>query len=106
MTSRLSKVKEKVFLELVNRPETRNDDRLLFAKVYEDYYGIKDEPFFEVMMRRDLPSFESIRRCRAKIQAANSWLRPNEAVQEFRDENEAEYYSFMGGNHGKQITAF
>lgn len=93
---KLKKVKDMVLFELENRPETRDSDRILISKVYEDFFGIKNEPFFEVLMRDDVPNFESIRRCRAKAQALRPDLRASETVQDFRFDREQIYFGFFG----------
>lgn len=92
----LKKVKDMVVFELENRPETRDSDRVLIQKVYEDFFGIKDEPFFDVLMRDDVPNFESIRRCRAKAQEVRPDLRASETVQDFRFDKEQIYFGFFG----------
>lgn len=93
---KLKKVKDMVVFELENRPETRDSDRVLISKVYEDFFGIKNEPFFEVLMRDDVPNFESIRRCRAKVQEVRPDLRASETVQDFRIDREQIYFGFFG----------
>ena len=93
---KLKKVKDMVVFELENRPETRDSDRVLISKVYEDFFGIKNEPFFEVLMRDDVPNFESIRRCRAKVQEVRPDLRASETVQDFRFDREQIYFGFFG----------
>lgn len=93
---KLKKVKDMVVFELENRPETRDSDRILISKVYEDFFGIKNEPFFEVLMRGDVPNFESIRRCRAKVQEVRAGLRASETVQDFRFDREQIYFGFFG----------
>lgn len=93
---KLKKTKEMVLFELENRPETRDSDRLLIAMVYEDYFGIKNESFCEVLMRDDVPNFESIRRNRARIQAERPDLKATEAVQDFRFDREQVYFGFFG----------
>lgn len=93
---KLKKVKDMVVFELENRPETRDSDRILISKVYEDFFGIKNEPFFEVLMRDDVPNFESIRRCRAKVQEVRPDLRATETVQDFRFDREQIYFGFFG----------
>lgn len=93
---KLKKVKDMVVFELENRPETRDSDRILISKVYEDFFGIKNEPFFEVLMRDDVPNFESIRRCRAKAQEVRPDLRASETVQDFRFDREQIYFGFFG----------
>lgn len=96
-TQKLNNIKSMVRFELENRPETRNSDRLLIVKVYEDYFGIKNDSFFDVLMRDDLPNFESIRRNRAAIQREEPSLRANEEVQELRFDREQVYFDFFGG---------
>ena len=93
---KLKKVKDMVLFELENRPETRDSDRVLISKVYEDFFGIKNEPFFEVLMRDGVPNFESIRRCRAKAQEVRPDLRASETVQDFRFDREQIYFGFFG----------
>lgn len=93
---KLKKVKDMVIFELENRPATRDSDRLLIVKIYEDFFGIKNEPFFDVLMRDDLPNLESIRRCRAKVQEVRPDLKASEKVQDFRFDKEQVYFSFFG----------
>lgn len=92
----LTKVKEMVRFELENRPETRDSDRKLIVSIYEDYFGIKDDSFREVLMRDDLPNFESIRRNRAAIQRAEPGLRASDEVQIYRFDKEQVYFDFFG----------
>lgn len=97
MTTNLTNVKSMVLFELTERPETRDSDRLLIYWIYRDYFNVWDnEAFFNVIMRKDLPSFETIRRCRAKIQAERPDLRAKENVIAFREENEQAYFRFFG----------
>ena len=92
---KLQKVKDMVRFELENRPETRNSDRLLIVKVYEDYFGVKNDPFVDVLMRDDLPNFESIRRNRAAIQRAEPSLRASDTIADYRMDKEQIYFSFF-----------
>lgn len=67
----VKKVKEMVAWELSNRKETRDDDFLLVMRIYSDFYKVEWTPFYEVMLNHaelNLPSFESIRRMRQKLQ--------------------------------------
>ena len=65
-------------------------------KVHEDFFGVGDEPFLDVLMRDDLPNFESIRRCRAKAQSLRPDLRASEDVQIYRFDREQIYFNFFG----------
>ena len=96
MTNKLTKVKSMVLFELTERPETRSSDRILIYRIYDDYYGVANMPFFDVLLMDDLPSFETIRRCRAKIQAERPDLRANDDVIAFREDNEQAYFTFFG----------
>ena len=97
MITTLTKVKDMVLFELENRPETRSSDRLLIYYVYRDYYGIGNfHSFKDVMERQDLPSFETIRRCRAKAQEIRPDLKANDDVIAFREDNEQAYFTFFG----------
>lgn len=97
MTEKLMNVKSMVLFELSERPETRSSDRLLIYWVYRDYFSVWDnEVFFNVIMRDDLPSFETIRRCRAKIQAERPDLKADDDVIAFRADNEQAYFKFFG----------
>lgn len=94
-TERLMNIKSMVLFELSERPVTRSNDRLLIYYVYRDYYGIQNETFYDVMMREDLPNYESIRRCRAKIQAERDDLKAEDNVISFRADNEQAYFNFF-----------
>ena len=97
MTTKLTKIKSMVLFELTERPETRNSDRLLIYWIYRDYFGVWDnEVFFNIIMRDDLPSFETIRRCRAKVQSERPDLRAKDEVIKFRADNEQAYFTFFG----------
>lgn len=75
---------EKVMWELENRPQAQDDDRYLIYVIYRDFYDVRQDTFCEVMKRDDLPSFESIRRARQKIQAECEWLRGTKYKQKIR----------------------
>ena len=97
--NRLYKV-EPVVLELLNEvPETRGNDTLLQKEVMLRLNpSIADMPFTYVMDHRHelgLPPFESIRRSRAKLQSKYEDLRPSEAIQEARAEQEEEYLEYV-----------
>lgn len=97
MRTNLTNVKSMILFELSERPETRDSDRLLIYWIYRDYFNVWDnEVFFNVIMRKDLPSFETIRRCRAKIQAERPDLRASDDVIAFRENNEQAYFRFFG----------
>lgn len=93
--ARIDSVKESVFLTLKRYPETRNDDRLLVLRVYEDCFGASGADSFEsVLFAPDLPGFETIRRTRQKIQAERPELRADKYVEALRAERETEFREF------------
>ena len=58
--SRVREVTPKVIEMLKEHPATRSNDRLLIREIYTKCYGVNPyAPFGEVVMRADLPSFES-----------------------------------------------
>lgn len=94
----IKEVKDVVLNELSMHPETRDSDRILIAYVYRDFFGIADEPFEEVMMMSDLPSFETIRRARQKAQEHDPALRGSKTVREYRAERRLDFYEFAISN--------
>lgn len=69
---RLRKIEERVTEILERCPETRKDDWLLLKEFYDEYFDTNNMYFATVCENHDLmdlPSFESVRRCRQKIQA-------------------------------------
>lgn len=67
----MKKTKNMVEKILAEYPEARDDDFVLIALVYDRNYDIKGKSFFEIMMNHKafgLPSLESIRRTRQKLQ--------------------------------------
>lgn len=93
--SRLKTVAKMVENILRNYPVTRDDDRELIRYLYARYYGINYYmPFGKVITNTDLPSFESIRRTRQKLQADNEELRGSKRKEDARLEAQADYIEF------------
>lgn len=81
---------------LATDEETRADDHLLFYKVYQNFetpYSDFVTCFLNAKLF-GLPPFESISRCRRKIQAEYPDLRPKEKVIEARVEKEKEFRAY------------
>ena len=91
---RLDTIQEQVAYLLKNYPKTRDNDKKLIGGVYQMFYGVDtyNESFAEVIENTDLPSFESIRRCRQKLQATFPELRGKHDKE--RLERQAEYVSY------------
>lgn len=98
MRSELGTVKEQVIEVLAKYPKTRADDFLLYAAVYMEYYGVNGNDSFVSVMRNHtaygLPGFDSIRRCRQKVQAECAELRAPENIDTGRLDKQAEYIEF------------
>lgn len=93
--SRIREVTPKVFEMLKNYPSTRSNDRLLIKMVYTDCYKVNPySPFGEVVMRTDLPSFESIRRARQRIQEYCPEYRADEPIESMRIEEQEDYLEY------------
>jgi len=72
-------VKDAVELVLQESNKARNDDKWLIVKVLEKM----GHTFIDYDNLKDLPSFESITRCRRKFQEENKYL-PEQDVELFR----------------------
>ena len=93
--SRVREVTPKVLQMLKEHPATRSNDRLLIREIYTKCYGVNPyAPFGEVVMRNDLPSFESIRRARQKVQEYCEDLRAEEPVESIRIAEQEEYLEY------------
>lgn len=87
-------------LETLQRiPETRSSDRVLISEVYDNFYGVGNVAFWKVMeqMGGELPSFETITRCRRKIQETHPDLRAVKEVEQERDNRQIEFKEYANG---------
>ena len=90
----MNNITQMVWYCLENHPETRSSDRSLILTIYSEFYGVFSQPFFKVLDRNDLPSFESIRRARQKIQAEWAYLRADEPVEDARIAKQEEFLEY------------
>lgn len=71
---------------LFYNPETRDSDDLLYLKIIEwnglDNTNVRD--FFKNRAKTQIPPFETVRRTRQKVQAANPELRGSKRVEKER----------------------
>lgn len=76
-------------------PAARNSDNLLFIEVVKIINkSLIFKPLAEVLTNLkeyDLPSIETVGRCRRKLQAEFPELKAKKAVQDFRDEREEDF---------------
>ena len=96
--SRINTIHNKVKEILENNPETRADDWLLILEVWKEYISTEMSVGHVLTHHIELgvPSFESIRRTRQKIQADNPHL-VEEVARAIRMEKEAEYRKYALG---------
>ena len=94
MSDNLKKVTQMVWHCLEKYPETRSSDRTLILYVYAEFFDIYNQPFYAVITRDDLPSFESIRRTRQKIQAEVEELRAVPEVEDIRIAKQEDYIEY------------
>lgn len=99
--ARLNKIEILVKKILRNHPETRGSDDLLLAEVYKEL-GVDGYAFDFVMKNRKflkLPAFESVSRCRRKIQEVDiSLVDPNTQQTRYEAQKVYEDYSKYGGH--------
>ena len=96
--SRVREVTPKVLDILRKYPGVRGDDRMLLVKVYQAYGADITAPFYYIVADPDLPSFESIRRARQKIQENCEELRADKAVEDVRIAKQEEYIEYAKGD--------
>ena len=95
MSSELNTLAQKVEAVLKKYPDTRDDDRHLIQTLLGVYYGVDYfTPFGAVLKNRNLPSFESIRRARQRIQEHDESLRGSKESEKVRLAKQAEYIEF------------
>lgn len=94
----LRTIEEKVKYILVNDPETRDSDKKLIASFIGTFVpNLSLMTFKDAMTDEMMPSPETIRRTRQKIQASIPSLKASREVEIFRDENEAVFTKYARG---------
>ena len=84
---------------LMDTPKARSSDKVLIAEVYSRFYDVCNEPFWMVMEEmHDLPSFETITRCRRKIQEEHEELRAVDPVEEKRIARQMDFIEYARGD--------
>lgn len=108
--SKLNKLEPVVKQVLTEYEETRSDDFKLIYAVYRelDFFHTTRELFYEIMMNHklyNLPPFESITRCRRKLQKDYPEL-ANEKTKEKRLNETAEYIDYAIGGYNPTFMKF
>ena len=92
---RLLKLEDMVRATLICSKKARDDDRELTYQIHKVYYGVNPyAPYCEVMRNKDIPSQESIGRCRRKIQEKDELLRGSKSKEKIRIEEQEAYIDY------------
>ena len=96
---KLKTMQSRVEFCLETYPICRDDDNMLIGAIYSLFYDVdaKRTTFKEVLLRNDLPSFETIRRCRQKAQEQRPELRGTRYAQKKRKDNEKRVREYVKG---------
>lgn len=98
--SKINLVHQLVYDTLKNKPETRTDDFILIREVLS--YWLSGEMSIDSLFlnhkQLGIPSFETITRCRRKIQEQFPEL-VNAEVKELREQEEGEYVQYALNLH-------
>lgn len=100
MNKEFKQVKKIVKNILIEYPQTRNSDNLLYLTVIETIgKGNIEKPISEILLNLEelgLPCFETVRRTRQKLQAEFPELQACDIVQDFRTAREEEFRKEFG----------
>ena len=100
MNKEFKQVKKIVKNILIEYPQTRNSDNLLYLTVIETIgKGNIEKPISEILLNLEelgLPCFETVRRTRQKLQAEFPELQACDKVQDFRTAREEEFRKEFG----------
>jgi len=98
MKAKLITIQQMVENVLRQYPGTREDDRELIQTLYGKYYGVDFyKPWGAVIRDKNLPSFESIRRARQKLQENDESLRGSKESEDARLDKQEEYLEYVRG---------
>lgn len=94
----LKKIEDVVLRVLEDHPEARNSDNILYSYVIGKYTPDALSQSLGEYLRyfKDLkiPRFESVSRCRRKLQEKHPELRGAEDVKKWRKENETRFFNY------------
>lgn len=80
---------------LKREEDARNSDKKLYVLVVKHLHPeLINRPFAEVIMSDDIPSFETVRRTRQKLQERHEELRATDRVQDYRTCNEEKFRNY------------
>lgn len=97
--NKLYKIEDDIKPILEEDVKTRSDDMYLYKK-YLELKGVIELLMFKVFDDKEyrkmnkIAPFESISRCRRKLQAQNEYLRPSKEIQKIRDSEQIKYFEY------------
>lgn len=96
---KLKTMQQRIEFCLETYPMCRDDDNILIGTVLSIFYNVdvKHITLKETLLRTDLPSFETIRRCRQKAQEQRPELRGTRYTQKKRKDNEKRVREYVRG---------
>lgn len=96
---KLKTMQQRIEFCLETYPLCRDDDNILIGTVLSIFYNVdvKHITLKETLLRTDLPSFETIRRCRQKAQEQRPELRGTSYAQKKRKDNEKRVREYVRG---------
>ena len=98
--SELKNTTMKVRQVLATVPAARNSDNILYIEVVrlidQQVLRLPLAVVLQNLKEYNLPTIETVGRCRRKLQAQFPELRANKAVEEFRSELETEFREWAG----------
>ena len=110
--SKLNKLEPIIQTILEQEEEARADDMYLYYLFCTKYGFLSDSAFTRVFKDKEyrnsvgISVFESVSRCRRKLQADNEKLRPSEKVQKARDEEESIYFNYAVNGYNPTFMKF
>ncbi len=95
--SRVSKYENLVHCILIRREGTRSDDKLLYFWVLREEGFNTDISLEHFLIGNNYPNYDSITRCRRKLQEKYPELRPAKNEQIRRQEAEEDFRAYARG---------
>ena len=99
--SRLKTLQDKVEYCLEKYPICRNDDKILIPTVYKLFYDfdVTVHTAKDLLLDKNLPSFETITRCRRKIQEDRLDLQATNTARRQRSDMKIEIERYVRGKY-------
>ena len=103
---KIFELENRVIKALAVNKECRENDHMLYVAVCEDIVGGELNNFLEMFTNRkayELPPFESVSRCRRRVQAQYPELQSRERIAKMRDNKQLDYIDYAINNNNIDI---